>query len=61
MDIIATHSMICHSHKQQIPPLRCAPIGMTNYFNKFPNYFNNSKGRTLAFNQDGESQEMLCQ
>jgi hypothetical protein len=28
-DIIATRSMIATPHKQQIPPLRCASVGMT--------------------------------
>jgi hypothetical protein len=27
--------MIANPHKQQIPPLRCAPVGMTTYFNNF--------------------------
>ncbi len=45
--------MIANPDKQQIPPLRCAPVGMTNYFNNF-------KDRTLAFNQGRESQ-MPCQ
>jgi hypothetical protein len=31
-DIIATRSMIAKPNKQQIPPLRCAPVGMTKYF-----------------------------
>jgi hypothetical protein len=32
-DIIATRSMSADPHKQQIPPLRCAPVGMTHYVN----------------------------
>jgi hypothetical protein len=46
--------MIANPHKQQIPPLRCAPVGMTDYFNNF-------KETTLTFNQDGESRQMLSQ
>ena len=34
-DIIATLSMSADPDKQQIPPLRCAPVGMTNYVNHF--------------------------
>ena len=34
-DIIATRRMSADPHKQQIPPLRCAPVGMTNYVNNF--------------------------
>src|SRR5438552_1826084 len=30
-EIIATRSMCANPHKQQIPPLRCAPVGMTTY------------------------------
>ncbi len=30
-DIMATRSFGADPHKQQIPPLRCAPVGMTNY------------------------------
>jgi hypothetical protein len=28
-------SMIANPHKQQIPPLRCAPVGMTNHVSRF--------------------------
>jgi hypothetical protein len=31
-NIIETCGMIANPHKQQIPPLRCAPVGMTNLF-----------------------------
>ena len=34
-NIIATRRVIANPHKQQIPPLRCAPVGMTNYVNYF--------------------------
>jgi hypothetical protein len=30
LDIISTRGMIAQSYKQQIPPLRCAPVGMTH-------------------------------
>jgi hypothetical protein len=30
-DIMAARSMNADLHKQQIPPLRCAPVGMTDY------------------------------
>ena len=36
--------MIANSHKQQTPPLRCGPVGMTNYVDDF-------RDRTLA--EDG--------
>ncbi len=39
-DIIATRSLIAHRQKQQIPPLRCAPVGMTDCVNYF-------RGKTL--------------
>jgi hypothetical protein len=29
VDIIAPRGMIANPHKQQIPPLRCASVGMT--------------------------------
>jgi hypothetical protein len=31
--------MIADPHKQQIPPLHCAPIGMTTYFNNLMNEY----------------------
>jgi hypothetical protein len=34
-DRIATRSRSADRHKQQIPPLRCAPVGMTNDVNHF--------------------------
>jgi hypothetical protein len=34
-DIIATSSVIANFYKQQIPPLRCASVGMTNYVSYF--------------------------
>jgi hypothetical protein len=34
-NIIATRCVIANPHKQQIPPLRCAPAGMTYYVNHF--------------------------
>src|SRR5258705_11372891 len=33
--IIVTCSIIASLDKQQIPPLRCAPVGMTGYVNHF--------------------------
>jgi hypothetical protein len=36
---IATRSIGGDRHKQQIPPLRCAPVGMTDNFDKFRNEF----------------------
>ncbi len=32
-EIIATLNMSADPNKQQIPPLRCAPVGMTNHLN----------------------------
>jgi hypothetical protein len=29
--------MIANPRQQQIPPLRCAPVGMTNYVDNFRN------------------------
>jgi hypothetical protein len=29
------HNLIANPNKQQIPPLRCAPVGMTTYLNNF--------------------------
>jgi len=51
-DVIATRSMITNPRKQQIPPLRCAPVGMTDYVcprrsdrdDRFVDYF---RDRTL--------------
>jgi hypothetical protein len=34
-DTIGTGRMIGNFCKQQIPPLRCAPVGMTDYDNNF--------------------------
>jgi hypothetical protein len=34
-DIITNASMSVNRNEQQIPPLRCAPVGMTDYLNKF--------------------------
>ncbi len=34
-DILATGSVIASPNKQQIPPLRCAPVGMTNQVDNF--------------------------
>src|SRR5580704_17846135 len=32
--MIATRSLIANPHQQQIPPLRCAPVGMTHLLNQ---------------------------
>jgi hypothetical protein len=34
-DFIAMRNRIANPHKQQIPPLRCAPVGMINYLIHF--------------------------
>ena len=47
--MIATFRMIAGPYKQQIPPLRCAPVGMTHFI-----YVNNFRLPTLARGGDPE-------
>jgi hypothetical protein len=48
-DRIATRSRSADRHKQQIPPLRCAPVGMTNDVNHFRDGpLEKKPGETLA-------------
>ena len=45
-----TRSMCADPHKQQFPPVRCAPVGMTDYFNPvgMTDYFNHFRDGWLG-------------